>query len=478
MNKKTVSLLLICVLIFTAVYIPAAGVNAYAILADEEPVYVESAACGDIYGFFRDADTDAILDPEKCNYVYGEVKVNGSAEFCHVYMRTFDITDAANFTQEDIPAVTQRILKDVKDAVCDKYVKCIAKAYYLRLSYTVDGNTGGIVAMTAKVFFACGERTEDRAALIADYITPIADELSALGTRERFLAMNDLILDGRFRYDMELKNRSSVVEFVSGGVGVCEEYAGFTSLLLDALGYENSIVTGEAGGVPHMWNTVTVDGRVYHLDILHDGPVDAEGNHVEINRDYLLVSEETVGKTHSVDAEYAERSALAVYDYLFDGYPEGINGTVEKNGVKYLPNVPDSLTVSELCEIMQTGTFMLVYKDGEALDGADPVCTGSVAEIRVNGITVDSCVICVSGDLTRDGVTDKADLGEIVRIIIEEDFENVPDDVFFAADMNGDGIISVTDAVVVYDASNQKEPYQEEPEEPETDETAGEVTVR
>ena len=42
MRKKALSLLLVCFLIFTAIPVSAEANQAYAVLADEEPVYVES----------------------------------------------------------------------------------------------------------------------------------------------------------------------------------------------------------------------------------------------------------------------------------------------------------------------------------------------------------------------------------------------------------------------------------------------------
>ncbi len=462
MKKRAVIILLICALIGAAIPVSAEGTQAYTVLASEEPVYVEHIEFNGLYGFFRDADTDGILDPSKCNYTYGEVTVGGFAVLCHVYMRTFDITDASRFSQTDISDLTQKTLKDIKDAVADKYLKCITKTYYLRLAYTADETTGEIASMTVKIFFACGEKTEDRAELRSTYIGPLAEELAALDTGERFIKLNGLILDGRFRYDVDLQSRSSVVGFVSSGIGVCEEYAGFTALMLDALGYENRIVTGTVNGVLHMWNVVKIEDRVYHLDILQNGPVDAEGRHISAGRDYLLVSEATVGRTHTVADIYKDLSSLALYDYVFDGYPESFEGSVERNGALYLPDVPAGTAVSGLCDLLSGGGFIRIFDNGEELGADAVVSTGCTADIYVNGKTLGVCTVCVDGDLFGDGAADEADLDEIIRIVMERDEENCAETVFFAADMNGDGAVTVTDAVALYDAVFVKEPEPED----------------
>ena len=323
-KNRIVSAVLVVIIILLSLPVSAAGSPAYNALAEQEPVYQRELTLAGLEEYYYKSSTDELLDPSQNNYMYGEVSVGGVAELCHVYMRTFLINDLSDLSVNDLEALAKRIVSFVKTSASEKYLKCIAKTYNARISGVTKREDGRIDSVTVKIFIACGEKTEDRTALRNGYIADIASSLRPLDDGERFLRMNELVLDGRFRYDMSYRHRCSAAALVADGMGVCEEYAGFTSLLLDALGYENYIITGTVGSIPHMWNLVRVDGRLYHLDILHDGPVNESGVHTSVERTFLLVSEKTVMTTHMPAEQYAALSSQAQNDYVFDGYPGSI----------------------------------------------------------------------------------------------------------------------------------------------------------
>ena len=266
------------------------------------------------------------------------------------------------------------------------------------------------------------------------------------------------------------------------GIGVCEEYAGFTSLVLDGLGYENRIVAGEAGNIPHMWNIVTVNGRNYHLDVLHDGPINEEGVHISVNRKYLLVSEATITGTHKISEPYIDLSATAQYDYVFDGYPESIDGAFEYNGERYVCAEEQKMTAAELFEQLNAAGFMTVSKSGETLDEQSTVSSGCTVEIEVNGVTLDKCTLIIKGDVNGDGQVGGEDVELITEYLLTEGAETT-DTFLLTADLDGNGAVTVTDLIAAFDISREEE-KPEEPPEPEggdtdtdtTSETAEEVT--
>ena len=467
-RKRTVAAVLCVIIVLLSYPVCAAGSPAYNALAEEEPVYQRELTLSELEEYYDKATTDELLDPAECNYMYGEVSVGGIAEFCHVYMRTFVITDVSELSVYDLEALAKRIVGYVKKSASDKYLKCITKTYNARISGIVQREDGKIDSVTVKIFISCGEKTEDRKALREGYIARIAEQLRPLGDGERFLALNSLMLDGRFRYDMSYLHRCSAVALVTDGMGVCEEYAGFTSLVLDALGYENRIITGDVGGVPHMWNIVKVDGRYYHLDILHDGPVDENGVHTSANRTYLLVSEETVASTHTIAEQYISYSSQAMYDYVFDGYPESIPNTVERDGVRFLPVGPLT-TVSMLSEQLSSGGFIVFKRDGSELLPDDVAGTGCTAELCVNGKVLDSCEICVAGDADGDGAITGGDTGAVTAALLSVDPGYLGGIYKTAADYDGNGELTVTDLIMIYDII--RIPHNE------NEESGGEVTV-
>ncbi len=69
-------------------------------------------------------------------------------------------------------------------------------------------------------------------------------------------------------YATDLTSRSVYTAYGSliGGSAVCQGYTLAAQRMLTLLGVENRIVEGTAGGQPHAWNLVKVDGQWLHLD--------------------------------------------------------------------------------------------------------------------------------------------------------------------------------------------------------------------
>ena len=465
-SKRIFAAVLAAVVLLLPYPVSGADSPAYNELSAQEPVYVRELTLSELEEYYAGATTDELLDPLECNYLYGEVSVGGVAELCHVYMRTFVITDVEDLTVYDLEALAKRIVGFVKNSASTKYLRCIARTYNARISGVVQTSDGSTDSVTVKIFVSCGEKTEDRRQMVETYIAGIAAVLLPLSDGERFLKMNELMLDGRFRYDMSCRHRCSSVALVNEGVGVCEEYAGFTSLLLDALGYKNILITGEVGGIPHIWNLVEVDGRTYHLDILHDGPVDENGVHTSAERTFLLVSEQTVMKTHDIAEAYVAYSSVCEYDYVFDGYPLSLPGTALIDGEEYLIAEPGT-SLADLRTDLGAGDF-LVVSDGEGdILPEDRVGSGHTAMISVNGRTVDSVTVCVKGDLDGDGDMDGDDLDIAVGYLLGTAVPEKP--VFYAAaDVDQNGTVNVTDFIIIADAVTVPVPPDDTGEETDT----------
>ena len=467
--KKFISVLLILTSVFLCIPVAAAESPAYTALAEQEPVIVRELTLDELEAFFTEATTDEILDPAECNYIYGEVSMGGVAEFCHVYMRTFNLIDAVFMSAEELETLPVRIMNIFKEAVKYKYIKIIGKMYNVRIS-SRRGQDGKTEAVYVKMFFACGEKTEDRQTLCEGLVSDIVSELTPLDDGERFLRLNDIMLDGRFKYDMSLYHRCSSVAFVKDGKGVCEDYSGLTALVLDALGYENYIIIGDIYGTPHMWNFVKVKDRYYHLDILHDGPVNSDGVHTAVFRTFLLVSEKSVKTTHTVSEQYAQLSSFAQHDYVFDGYPVNLDNTTEADGKKYMIKSAPGITVSELEAELFSAGFLTVKKDDAALGEDDVIGTGCIVSLEVNGEVIDSCTFAAKGDVNGDGAFGEEDM-ELITAYLLTDGDGAEYVFTVAADMDENGVVTVTDLICAYDTIRQPTAPPEEEPAPETTDT-------
>lgn len=96
---------------------------------------------------------------------------------------------------------------------------------------------------------------------------------------------------------------SSVYGSLVNNVAACEGYSKAAKLLLDKVGIENAVISGNASssrqsGGSHMWNVVNVNGSWYHLDCTWDDPLTDKGSSVRLYT-YFNVSDEVISKNHS-----------------------------------------------------------------------------------------------------------------------------------------------------------------------------------
>lgn len=102
------------------------------------------------------------------------------------------------------------------------------------------------------------------------------------------------------------------------GRGVCESYANAVKILLDMVGIENIMISGQAtnsnGTDSHAWNLVKLGNNYYHLDATWDDPVSIFGGD-KLEYDYFLVDDETIKADHSWDESLYPSANGTEYNY-------------------------------------------------------------------------------------------------------------------------------------------------------------------
>lgn len=422
---------------------------AYSQLMEQEPVFVMDSTFEGIVDFYKNASYGEILSSEQCNYINDKVAVNDKLVDCHVYMRTFNITDAGFYTSEAAKEMGGEVYKAVKNEISSKYIKCIARSFSISVKGTLDKRTGRYRSLTVHFFIATGESNEEREQVIQQLVKPAASQWAELDDAGKLLSLNDFILSGRFAYDMEQINRSSVYAFVQEGLGVCEEFAGLTALFLDEMGYTNYLVTGKVAAGLHIWNMVQINGRIYHLDILHNTAVDAEGKVGQITRDNLLVSTEKITKNRTVDEKYSHLSSLAIYDYAFENTPSEIVCDIfeKNNGMLY--RIPLFTTARSLRDLIGLDGFLFIESpSGESVSDDSYVGSGCNLILNVNGTVLETLVLCVDGDVDGDGVAAQSDL-DVMSDVILRTRDQASDNLNFFCDITEDGCVTVTDYITL-----------------------------
>lgn len=103
------------------------------------------------------------------------------------------------------------------------------------------------------------------------------------------------------------------------GKAICEGYSRAMKMLLDAVGIYSYLVVGETENDEgkmegHMWNVVSVDGELYHVDLTWD---DTDGELGEINYLYFNMTDEDIRKDHFSIVPYDNNCTSEKFNYFY-----------------------------------------------------------------------------------------------------------------------------------------------------------------
>lgn len=111
-------------------------------------------------------------------------------------------------------------------------------------------------------------------------------------------------------YNLNATDNQNIYSVLVGKESVCQGYAKTVQYLLSQLDVDATLVLGHViGGEGHAWNLVKSNGQFYYVDAtwgdasyrLADGE-ESEIEVPEINYDYLCVTTDAIGKTHTVNS--------------------------------------------------------------------------------------------------------------------------------------------------------------------------------
>jgi ribosomal protein L28 len=190
---------------------------------------------------------------------------------------------------------------------------------YLRLSVTKWATTwvwtGNSVTLTFNAYYSTTAKQEKELdTKIANIIKRL--KLTNKSDYEKVKAIHDYIIKNT-SYDRNLENYSAYDALI-GKSAVCQGYTLAAYRLFTAAGLESRIITGYAGGAPHAWNIVKVDGQWYNIDVTWDDPITMTGTDV-LTYDYFLKSDEDF-TDHIRDTRYTSKAFLKKYPIAKTSY--------------------------------------------------------------------------------------------------------------------------------------------------------------
>ena len=145
------------------------------------------------------------------------------------------------------------------------------------------------------------------------------------------------------------------------------------------------------------------------------------------------------GKTTTFNVTVEEVPSL-------DVTPESNLEINKDNEFDFVLSNTDKITASSLISNFNGGNIK-IYKDGKELGSDELVGTGCVVKlINDSGVEVDSLTVVIKGDVDGDGVVGVTDARTVLRVAAELENFNANAPAKLAGDVDGDGGISVTEA--------------------------------
>lgn len=116
---------------------------------------------------------------------------------------------------------------------------------------------------------------------------------------ERELAVHDALCE-RLTYKRVSDKSFTAYGALVEKTAVCEGYAESFQYLMYQCGIQCLAALGEAGGGPHKWNVIRIDGQYYHIDVTWDDPVSETP---VILHDYFNLTESFMKRDHTIETK-------------------------------------------------------------------------------------------------------------------------------------------------------------------------------
>ncbi len=169
--------------------------------------------------------------------------------------------------------------------------------FWLSPQYEVVGEEDGALLFSVRFFY----RFEKQEIVfkrweLEEKLKEINEKIGDGAEGLRFL--HDYLID-HMEYDGDA---ADVYSALIMGKGNCQSYAKAFQLLCNRGGYDCITVTGEAGGVKHSWNLLSVDGTYVYADVTWDDPLMRAGSVLgdKERYRYFLIDEETLLQDHTL----------------------------------------------------------------------------------------------------------------------------------------------------------------------------------
>lgn len=219
---------------------------------------------------------------EKHTYIYDEI-----IKAAEQYNTSITFASDKEVTSEDYCDVYQIIYDDEPSL------------FYIdkKMQYAVNSSTKNLAS--SKMFYKYGssEIYKMQNEIDTEVNKILAMITSDMTDYDKIKLFND-VLASTVVYDETAPNCRDIYGVFVDKKAICGGYSKAFSYLCSKVGIETAAVTGDADGVPHMWNKAKIDGKWYNVDITYAVSNSSEGNYVRY--DYFCVPDKMLEESRTV----------------------------------------------------------------------------------------------------------------------------------------------------------------------------------
>ena len=231
-----------------------------------------------------------------------------------------EVYDALLQHKEKISVSTKdyQVLEKAHRAVMSDYGEIFWASGYVYTQYT-RGDTLVGLDFAPKYSMTYEERQEMQQKIdivVEQILAGVSDTASEY---EKALYVFEYLVK-HVEYQAGAPDNQNIISVFINGATVCSGYASATQYLLDKLGIQSAIITGDAAGESHAWNLARLDGEYYYIDTTWGNSsyqsADA-GLGKFVNYNYFAITTEELEQTHSPNGEIDLPLCVATQDNYY-----------------------------------------------------------------------------------------------------------------------------------------------------------------
>ena len=176
---------------------------------------------------------------------------------------------------------------------------------------------------------------------------------------EKALQMHDYLVT-HTEYDQSAVNSgkglwSTAFGCLINGSAVCQGYSQAFQILMNRLGIECGICSGDAKGEPHAWNYIKLNGQYYWVDVTWDDPVSENHNFDWIHHGYFLIDDRMLARSRTfesngqfvplcgaLDENYFVRNGNYLQEYYFSEIDSRLTAHAEEGRIEVMFATPEA----------------------------------------------------------------------------------------------------------------------------------------